>query len=105
MGKENQKNHLMDSSSEITNKKSELLKSELRKYYEVQNTEGLRYCQCGCERDAQIICDLNPGFTYTTHFLPPTPKTVNVAHTRLEDDKQLPEQKILQESNLQPLNL
>jgi len=105
MKKQNQKNHLMDSNSEIISRKSELLKKELRKYYEVQNMEGFRFCQCGSEKDAQMMCNLNPGFTYTIHFLPPTPKIVNVPHVRVEDDKQLMEQKILQQSDLQPLNL
>ena len=72
------------------------------RYFEVQDIEGYTYCQCGSEYDAQMICELNPGFTFTIHFLPPPPKTVNVPHIRLDDDLQLPAQQILPQSELEP---
>jgi len=107
--KENQKNHLKDSSSDmgLTTRElqSQLTQGWTPRYFEVLDIEGNRYCQCGSEDDAQMLCELNPGFTFSVHFLPPTPKTVNVPHVRLDDDLQLPAQQILPQSDLQPLNL
>jgi hypothetical protein len=103
---ENQKNHLMDLSSDmgLTTRKlqSEIALNDNPRYFQVLDSEGKKYCQCGSEVDAQIICELNSGFTFTVHLLPPPPKTVNVPHVRLDDDLQLPAQQILPQSELEP---
>jgi len=81
---------------------SQLLANQTPKYFEVLDIEGNRYCQCGSEDDAQMMCKMHSGFTYTVHLLPPSPKTINVPHVRLDDDLQLPAQQILPQSELEP---
>ena len=107
MKKRNLKNHLMDLSSDmgLTTRELQLSRTRSQKYYEVINEEGNRYCQCGTEEDALMLCNLNPGFTFTVHLLPPTPKTVNVSFSVGEKDKELPPQNILPDRQQEPLNL
>lgn len=99
----------MDSNSDMglttREKQSQITINQGPKYFQVLTEEGDKRCQCGSEYDAQMMCKLNPGFTYTVHYLPPPPKTVNVSHVRLEDDKQFPEQNILPKSELEELKL
>lgn len=73
--------------------------------YQIKNTYGENYCQCGSMTDVEAVINLNPGFTYEVVFLPPTPQTVNVPSTTLDPDLELPEQKILPQSDLQPVEL
>ena len=104
MKKRNLKNHLRDLNSDmglILRDKS-IKKTDTPHYFEVRNLDGKRYVQCGNEQDAKDLCEMHSGFTYEKIYLPHTPKTVNVPHVRLDDDLQLPEQKILNESELEP---
>ena len=109
MRKQNQRNHLMDLSSEVglTTRKlqSQIIAGEPPHYFEVKNLDGERYLHCGMEQDAKASCERNPGFTYHKVYLPATPKTVDVPHVRLAPDLELPAQQILPESELQPVNL
>jgi len=109
MRNKNQRKHLMDLSSDmgLTTRKlqSQLVNNNSPKFFEVQNDEGKRVCQCGTEQDAQLMCSLNPGYTFTVHLLPPSPKTVDVKHVRLAPDLELPAQQILPESELQPFEI
>ena len=73
--------------------------------YQVKNLDGKNYCQCGNMTDVETVLCINPGFTYEVVFLPPTPQTVNVPSTTLDPDLELPEQKILPQSDLQPVEL
>ena len=102
MKKENQKNHLKDSNSNITLNKDALIKTETPHYFEVRNEFGERYCHCGNICDVYSLLASNPTFTYEKIYLPHTPKTVNVPHIRLDDDLQLPAQQILPQSDLEP---
>jgi len=106
MRKQNQRNHLMDSSSEVglTTRKlqSQIVAGEPPHYFEVRNLDGERYVHCGIERDAKSLCEMHKGFTYEKIYLPHSPKTVDVSHTRMAPDPELPEQKILPESELEP---
>ena len=109
MRKQNQRNHLMDSSSEVglTTRKlqSQIIAGEPPHYFEVRNLDGERYVHCGIEQDAKDACKRHPGFTYEKIYLPHPPKTVDVPHIRLAPDLELPAQQILPESELQPVNL
>lgn len=105
--KRNQRKHLMDLSSSmgLTTRELQLSRVDNRRYFEVLNDDGDRYCQCGTEEDAKMICSLHSGFTYQVHLLPPTPKTVNVTFTVGQKDKELPPQNILPDRQQEPLNL
>ena len=104
--KRNLKNHLRGSSFKVgltTRKLQEQIVSRKQPhYFEVLNLDGDRYCHCGIERDAKDACERNPGFTYHIVYLPHPPKTVDVSHVRMASDPELPEQKILPESELEP---
>ena len=109
MRKQNQRNHLKDSSSDVglTTRKlqSQIVAGEPPHYFEVRNLDGQRYVHCGLEQDAIATCEMHSGFTYHKVYLPHTPKTVDVSHTRMASDPELSPQKILPESELQPLEL
>jgi hypothetical protein len=84
----------------------QLAHNEPPHYFEVRDTRGNRYCHCGSEKDAQRICEIYWAYDYTyVKVYPPIPETVNVQHTVMDPDLQLSEQKILPESQQQPLNL
>ena len=51
------------------------------------------------------MLSIYPDAIYAKILLPHPPKTVDVTHVELEPDLQLPEQKILSESDLQPINI
>ena len=74
-------------------------------YFEIKNEDGERYCHCGTMVDVNLILDRHPTFTYEKVYLPHSPKTVNVQHTVMDPDPQLPEQKILPENKQQPFEV
>jgi len=81
---------------------TELAKSNLPHYYEVRNEDGERYCHCGHISDVYYLLAANPTFSYEKIYLPETPKTVDVPHSTVAPDLELPAQQILPESELQP---
>lgn len=81
-----------------------LSKIEYTGYYSVYNRDGKKIADCGWESDAINLVKMDQTRTYRkVRCL--NPETINIPHEILEDDKQLPEQKILPESQLEPLNL
>ena len=70
-------------------------------YYSVFDSKGKKIADCGNIQDAITLVSFNPTRTYrqVKHL---NPETVNVPHVRLDDDLQLPEQKILPQSELEP---
>jgi hypothetical protein len=70
-------------------------------YYSVFDVKGTKIADCGSEKDAKMLADMVSGRTYRQIKLI-NPQTVSVAYTRLEDDKQLPAQQILPQSELEP---
>ena len=106
---QNQRNPSMDSNSDmgLTTRQlqSELVAQDQPHYFEIRNIDGNRYCHCGSMKDVENMLSLHPDFTYEKIYLPHSPKTVNVTHTSVTPDPELPEQKILPESELQPLDL
>ena len=74
-------------------------------YFEIKNENGERYCHCGSMADVEKTIAMHPSFTYEKVYLPHSPKTVNVQHTVMDPDPQLPEQKILPENKQQPFEV
>ena len=79
-------------------------------FYRVFDEKGEQYCDCGWEKHAQELIELNKDVQKLTYKridppkpLPPT--TVNVDAEVLPADPQLKGQKILAESELQQLEL
>jgi hypothetical protein len=70
-------------------------------FYSVFDRYGRKIADCGSVIDAIALVEMVPGRTYR-QIKCINPETVNVPHIRLEDDLQLPEQKILNQSELQP---
>jgi hypothetical protein len=60
---------------------------------------------CGNIKDAERILETYPGSTITKIYLPHPPTTVDVPHTIMDPDLELPEQKILPQSELETLEL
>jgi hypothetical protein len=85
--------------------KDALIRSDAPHYFEIKNEDGERYCHCGSMRDVEQIIGMHPTFTYEKVYLPHSPKTVNVQHTVMDPDPQLPEQKILPENKQQPFEV
>jgi len=85
--------------------KDALIQSDAPHYFEIKNEDGERYCHCGSMRDVEQIIGMHPTFTYEKVYLPHSPKTVNVQHTVMDPDPQLPEQKILPENKRQPFEV
>jgi len=85
--------------------KDALIQSDAPHYFEIKNEDGERYCHCGSMRDVEQIIGMHPTFTYEKVYLPHSPKTVNVQHTVMDPDPQLPEQKILPENKQQPFEV
>jgi hypothetical protein len=70
-------------------------------YYSVFDSEGKKIADCSSKEDAKMLVDMVSGRTYRQiKYI--NPQTVSVAYTRLEDDKQLPSQQILPQSELEP---
>ena len=98
----------MDSNSELsTRSRNELARQDAPHYYEVKipnHPNGVPQMHCGTKKDADRLLELYPDATASKIYLPHPPKTVNVPHVVLDPDLELPEQNILPESELQPVD-
>ena len=83
---------------------NQIVRSEMPHYYEMTLPNGKKR-HCGTLKDVECILNIYPDAVYAKILLPHPPKTVDVTHVELEPDLQLPEQKILSESDLQPINI
>jgi hypothetical protein len=105
----NQRNPLKDLSSDmgLTTRElqSKLVINEPAHYFEVRDTRGNRYCHCGSEKYAQEICERNWAYdyTYVKIYFPPQ-ETVDVSHTTIPGDPELPPQQILPDTQQEPFN-
>ena len=72
-------------------------------YFEVQNEWGRRVRTTGTEEDAISVCEIHPTWKYKIIF-PKPPLTVDVESVRIKE-RELPQQKILPESQSIELNL
>ena len=73
-------------------------------YFSVYKPDGTKYADCGWERDAIMLCQMHPEYTYRK-IKTLQPQTVTVPYLEMEPDKELKQQLILPESELQPVNL
>ena len=96
---------MLSMKTNLSKVKDALIQSDAPHYFEIKNEDGERYCHCGTMVDVNLILDRHPTFAYEKVYLPHSPKTVNVQHTVMDPDPQLPEQKILPENQQQPLEL
>ncbi len=83
---------------------SQIVIVEMSHYYELTLPNGKKR-HCGTLKDVECMLSIYPDAVYAKILLPPPPETVDVAHIELEPDLQLPEQKILSESDLLPIDL
>ena len=74
-------------------------------YYEVRTELGQRYCHCGTMKDVLRTLELHPTFTYEKMYLPQISNPIVNVSSEVVVDKELPEQKILPESESIPLDL
>tara|TARA_B100001564_G_C20625883_1_gene664641 strand:+ start:1227 stop:1499 length:273 start_codon:yes stop_codon:yes gene_type:complete len=88
----------------LTTKKlqSQLATNEIPHYFVVKRGHDWQR-HCGTMKDVECILSIYPDATVTQVF-PPNPTTVDVRHTTIKDPE-LPEQKILPESEAIPLDL
>lgn len=77
---------------------------EYTDHYSVFDKTGRKICDCGTIHDAIAMCSYDSTRTYRQVKII-TERIVNISSYKLEDDKQLKEQKVLQQSELKPLNL
>lgn len=96
---------MLSMKTNLSKVKDALIQSDAPHYFEIKNEDGERYCHCGSMRDVEQIIGMHPTFTYEKVYLPHSPKTVNVQHTVMDPDPQLPEQKILPENKQQPFEV
>jgi len=96
---------MLSMKTNLSKVKDALIQSDAPHYFEIKNEDGERYCHCGTMVDVNLILDRHPTFTYEKVYLPHSPKTVNVQHTVMDPDPQLPEQKILPENKQQPFEV
>jgi hypothetical protein len=96
---------MLSMKTNLSKVKDALIRSDAPHYFEIKNEDGERYCHCGTMVDVNLILDRHPTFTYEKVYLPHSPKTVNVQHTVMDPDPQLPEQKILPENKQQPFEV
>ena len=97
----NLKNPSMDSSSKLSLQSNPLAIPNQPFIYEVRDCYGNRFRHCGSQKDADYHVLRNRGYTWEKVYLDPTPQTVDVTSETLPGDPQLPEQKILPESELE----
>jgi hypothetical protein len=95
--------------SELSKEKSnQIVRSEMPHYYELKfknHPNGIEKVHCGTMKDVERMLEMHPDAIYSKILLPHAPETVDVAHVELEPDLQLPEQKVLPESDLLPVDL
>ena len=87
----------------LRNMQEALAKWNLPHYYELYNDDKLFRC-CGTLKDVESVLDLYPGCAVKKVFYPTPPSTVDVPSVTIED-RELPEQKILDQSDLNEINL
>lgn len=87
---------------------SELAKDELNHYYMVHlvsdkplQCAGTRCC--GTMKDVESILERYPYSRVEKHYFPDPPQTIDVSSVTMAPDPQLPEQRILPQSELQEL--
>jgi hypothetical protein len=69
--------------------------------YSVFDRYGKKIADCGWERDAILLVEMDPTRTYRqVKYV--NPQTVDVPHVRMTDDFQLRAQQILPQSELEP---
>ena len=74
-------------------------------YYEVRDEFGKRFRHCGTQRDANYHVINNPGYTWDKVYFPLVENPIVNVSSEVVVDKELPEQKILPESESIPLDL
>ena len=94
----------------LTTKKlqTQIVTTESPYIYEVKipnHPNGIPQMHCGNIKDAERILETYPDSTITKIYLPHPPTTVDVPHTIMDPDLELTEQKILPQSELEPLDL
>lgn len=88
-------------------KQDSIVKSDQPHYYEVKipnHPNGVPQMHVGNIKDVERLLELYPDATVSKIYLPHPPKTVDVPHVALDSDLELPEQNILPESELQPVD-
>jgi hypothetical protein len=83
------------------NQIQKLNQTEYSNYYSVFDKNGRKICDASSIEDALMMCSFDSTRTYKQVKII-LDQIVNVPFTRMEDDKQLKEQKILNESNSKP---
>jgi hypothetical protein len=86
------------------NLQSQIVAQDAPHYYELRDPKGNILRCCGTSTDVDKIIHLFPGSTYHKVY-PNIPDTVDVSHTNMGEEKSLPQQQILPESQLQTLDL
>ena len=87
---------------------SQLVRQDAPHMWEVKipnHPNGVPQMHCGNRRDAERLLELYPDATISKLYLPHPPQTVDVSSVTMAPDPQLSEQKILPESELQPITL
>jgi hypothetical protein len=69
----------------------------------LEKRTGVKICECGTLADAMMMVRLDPNVREARRNVRIQPETVDVNSVTLPDDKQLPSQRILNESDLQPV--
>ena len=94
MRKQNQRNRLMDSNSD-------LVRTDVPHYYEMTLPDGSKR-HCGTLRDVECILSIYPDAVYAKILLPHPPKTVDVPYVTVAPDFELPAQQILPDRQQEP---
>ena len=109
MKNQNQRNPLMDSSSNNMGlikkqEQSKLALSDCPHYYEMILPNGSKR-HCGTMKDVECILNIYPDATYSKVLLPHPPQTVDVPSVAVDPDPELKPQHSLPESELIELEL
>jgi hypothetical protein len=83
---------------------SQLVVQDEPHYYELRDPRGNLVRCCGSATDVNKILHLFPSCTYHKVYLN-IPDVVDVTHINIGEEQTLPEQKILSQSELEPLEL
>ena len=109
MRNQNQRNPLMDSSSNnmgltTRQEQSKLALTECPHYYEMTLPNGSKR-HCGTMKDVECILSIYPDAIYSKVLLPHPPQTVDVPSVAVDPDPELKPQHSLPESELIELEL
>jgi hypothetical protein len=83
---------------------SQLVVQDEPHYYELRDPRGNLVRCCGSATDVNKILHLFPSCTYHKVYLN-IPDVVDVTHINIGEEQTLPEQNILSQSELEPLEL